>query len=137
MSDKVFAEVGQHSRNSGRTPVHVIADRLRTEREKLLAEKTRIEAKFSELDLQKRDALTKVYRNRIGISKVDACEKTNTIEADYQRARGPLLKEKAAIEERLHDIKNQAASIKTERDDVVVLKRIENLLIRIVNKLQA
>lgn len=132
MGDNVIAEVSQYSREAGRVPVHVLADRLQAERKKLVAEKQRIEAALSDVESQKRDALTKVYRR--GLGKSDACAQTNEIEARFHKDRAQLIRDKAAVEERLNDIKNRM-SASVVREDVVVLKRIEALLVEIRDRL--
>lgn len=135
MGDNVIAEVSQYSREAGRVPVHVLVERLQVERKNLIAEKQRIEAALSDVDFKKRDALTKVYRR--GMGKSDACAQTNEIEARFHKDRSPLIRDRAAVEERLNDIKNRlTATISSEpREDIAVLKRIESLLVEIRDRL--
>ena len=135
MSDNVIAEVSQHSRESGRVPVHVLVDRLYDERKKLIIEKQKIEAALSDVESIKRDSLTKLYRR--GIHKTDACAQTNEIEVKYRKDRAQLIRDKSAIEERLNDIKNRLTVTKLNepREDIAVLKRIEILLVEIRDRL--
>lgn len=135
MGDNVIAEVSQYTREAGRVPVHVLVERLQVERRNLIVEKQRIESALSDVESKKRDSLTEVYRRRMG--KSDACAQTNKIEARYHKDRSQLLRDKAAVEERLNDIKNRMAATGSSehREDIAVLKRIESLLVEIRDRL--
>ena len=135
-----LAGVGQHSRESGRTPVHILVDRLEHERQNLAQQKRRLEGELSEVEASKRDALTKVYR--LGMHKDLACAATNEIEAKFHRDRSKLIIEKSAIEERMNDIKNRVKNYNVQKPHenakvVEVLLRIESLLLRMEARKEA
>jgi hypothetical protein len=111
---------------------YVLAERLDAERKTLVAELQKINSALSLVECAKRDALTKVYRR--GFGKSDACAQTNEIEARFHKDRAPVIREKAAIEERINDVKNQMKS-SSVREDIAVLKRIETLLVEIRDRL--
>ena len=132
---EVFAEVSQYSREAARVPVHVLHERLENERKKLIGEKQRIEAELSEIASRKADKLAAVYRRRM--HKSDAIAATNEIQSDFNDERSKLIRDKAAIDERLHDIKRRFSATADVREDVKVLLRIESLLERILDKVSS
>lgn len=135
MKERVVAEVSQYSRTSGRTSAQHSLENMEHERAQLKAEKQRLEAQLSAVMAEKRDALTNVYRR--GLNKSEACAATNAIEAKFHKDKSRLVFEKAAVEERLHDIKGRAHDLlsKQPQENVAVLQRIEALLIEIRDKL--
>lgn len=130
--NKVVAEVGQYSRESGRVPVHVLHERLESERQKLIGEKQQIEAELSEVSGKKADQLADLYRRRMPRSDVIAA--TSKIQAEFNNSRAKLIRDKSAIEERLHDIKRRLSAAADLPAEVKVLLRIEKLLDRILDK---
>ncbi len=133
--DQVVAQVGQYSREAGRVPVHVLHERLEDERAKLVGELKSVEASLSDLASAKADKLANIYRRRMHRS--DAIAATNEIQAAFNESRSQFIRDKAAIEERMHDIKRQLSSTADVREDVKVLLRIESLLERVVSKLSS
>jgi len=132
---KVFSEVSQYSREAGRVPVHVLHERLQDERKKLIGKKQRIEAELSEIASRKADRLSQVYRRRM--HKSDTIAATNEIQSDFNEERSKLIREKAGIDQRLHDIKRRLSASADVREDVKVLLRIEALLERILDKVSS
>ena len=130
---KVVAEVSQHSRESGRIHVHELHERLVNERTKLLGEKSQIEAKLSEIESKRLDKISEVYRRKL--QKSQSIAATVEIQSEFNESRAKLIRDKSAIEERLHDIKRRMSSTNNVREDVKVLLRIESLLEQILDRL--
>lgn len=130
--NEVFAEVSQYSREAGRVPVHVLHEQLENERKKLINEKQKIEAELSDIASRKADSLANVYRRRM--CRSDAIVATNEIQSNFNKERSKLIRDKAAIDERLHDIKRRLSATTDTPEDVKVLLRIESLLERILDR---
>jgi len=136
MANNAKANVSEHSRESGRTPVHVLAQRLMDEKDALIKEKVQIESELSLLSADKCDDMArKAYRD--GNCNASMAMQ---IKSDYTRKRHDLLKRKKGIEERVLHIKatlQEKNLIEKKMPTVMVLERIEDLLIRILVKLDA
>ena len=133
--NKVFAEVGQYSRESGRASVHVLHERLEDERTKLIVEMQRIESELSDIASRKTDQLADVYRRKM--RRDDTIAATNQIQSEFNGRRAKLIRDKSAIEERLHDIKRKLSMTADVSENVKVLLRIEGLLERILDKVSS
>lgn len=139
--NQVKAEVSQHSRDSGRKPVGHEIERDEARRIELVRQLKEIEGKLMLIEADKRDA-TLMSLRRNGTNRARNIEDTMEIEATNRRSRAALIREKAAIDEELADLKRRRRVTSntvqhTVRDDVVILMRIEDLLTRIANKLGA
>lgn len=126
--------------------MQVLLDKLENEQKDLLIEKQRIEAELSKISSRKADKLAAIYRRRMHRSEAIAA--TNEVQSEFNNERSKLIQDKAAVEERLHDIKRQRSSsyhrsqVRSqvrervlEREDVKALLRIESLLERILEKM--
>jgi hypothetical protein len=69
--------------------------------------------------------------------KSEVIAATNEIQADCNKQRSRLLKDMAAIEERMNDIRRRLSGVGSPREDVKVLMRIEGLLERILEVLSS
>jgi hypothetical protein len=137
MENNVIANVSQHSRDSGRTPVHILAARLEKERLDLSEEKRRIDQELTLLNADKNLALAK---RGYGAGR-NTSENCTRVSAEFGHRRAELVKRKQDIEERLCRIKATVAEKQLHKKnaypDVVILERIEGLLIRLCEKLGA
>jgi hypothetical protein len=136
MKDNVVAQVSQHSREAGRTPVHVLAERLEKERKDLIAEKLKIEQELGLLSADKNEAMSRRGYGGYG-SVAQNCAR---VSAEFGHKRAELVAKKQAIEERMLRIKATMAEKQMHGKnypDVVILERIEGLLIRLCRKLDA
>jgi len=134
--DNVIANVGQDSRRNGRVPVDKLVEQLHREREQLIQDKKEIEFQLSEIEDWRRKETSQILMRRM--DKTRSIEATTQLESQARERKAPLMKDKAAIEKRLHDIKAKFArgiGGVSQREDVAVLVRIEQLLIAVLNKL--
>ncbi len=136
MESKAVAQVSQHSRESGRVPVHILAERLEKERNDLIAEKLKIEQELGLLTADKNEAMSRRGYGGKG-SVVQNCTR---VAAEFGHRRVELVRQKQAIEERMLRIKATMAEKhmhKKNETGAMVLERIEDLLVRLCRKLGA
>jgi chaperonin cofactor prefoldin len=134
--DNVIANVGQDSRRNGRVPVDKLVEQLHREREQLIQDKKEIEFQLSEIEDWRRKETSQILMRRM--DKTRSIEATTQLESQARERKAPLMKDKAAIEKRLHDIKSKFArgiGGVSQREEVAVLVRIEQLLIAVLSKL--
>jgi len=134
--DNVIANVGQDSRRNGRVPVDKLVEQLHREREQLIQDKKEIEFQLSEIEDWRRKETSQILMRRM--DKTRSIEATTQLESQAREKKAPLMKEKSAIEKRLHDIKSKFSrgiGGVPQREEVAVLIRIEQLLIAVLNKL--
>lgn len=131
--DEVIAQVGQDSRRNGRIPVDRLLENMEREREDLLQEKRDIEVKLTQVEDWKRQETSKILMRRM--DKTRSIEATTRLEAQVREKKAPLIKDKQAVEKRLHDIKTKFRRQGTKpREDVEVLLRIEKLLTQLLEQ---
>lgn len=139
--NNVLAKVGEDSRRNGRVPVDRLLENMERERETLLQEKSDIEFKLSEVEDWRCQETSRILMRRM--DKTRSIEATTRLESQARDKKAPLIKEKQAVEKRLHDIKSKfrrqghREHQDVVREDVEVLLRIEKLLIQLVNASQS
>jgi translation initiation factor IF-2 len=131
---EVIARVGEDSRRMARTHVHKLMENLEREKQSLIQEKREIELKISEVQNWKSSETSKILMKRL--DKTSSIELTTALESQFRAKRAPLMRDKVAIEKRLHDINTMFTNQGNKpREDVIVLLRIETLLAKILSKL--
>jgi hypothetical protein len=135
------AEVSQHSREVGRMPVEMRYEQAVKQRESLVREKAQIEAELTALEARKRDETADLLK-RHGNKSANVVG-TMEIEARHRKAKAELIQRKLAVEVLLGDVKRHLKDKPRQpgtgqvSDKVVMLMRIEDLLKRVVELLEA
>lgn len=131
--DEVFVQVGQDTRRNARMSPDRLLEEMRLERESLKQEKQDVEFKLTQVEDWKREELSRILMRRMDKSR--SIEATALLEAEVRKKKAPLIKEKQAIEKRLHDIKSKfIRQPPNSREELQVLLRIEKLLLELVEQ---
>lgn len=126
-------DVSQFSRESARLPAHVLVERQDKERERLVAEKTRLIDELREIDAWKMDRALDITRRHL--PKIQAIESTQRLEVEYAGKRNKVATQVTAIDERLTFLKARRRERANTEDNSYAgtMERIEALLIELVH----
>lgn len=132
MSSNIKAEVSQFSRDSGRVPVPVLAERDQKERERLIREKQALQVALSNIDEWRKQRAFDITRRRLPTTA--AIEATQELEIQASEKRRPVAKQIAAIDERLMRLNSRKKEVAQRAFDeerrvmLSVMLRVERLL---------
>lgn len=137
---EAVANVSDHSRSIARIPIGRQVEQLQSERESLSVKKRQLELALAELSGWKKGETAKLLSRNP--TKDQAIEATMRFEAEVIAKRSPIVREINAIDERLLEIKRRlrvesSSGSREPREDVEILRRIEKLLIVLVERSQA
>jgi len=133
--NSVFAEVSEATRSDGRTPVPIQVENLQKERNDLVHRKRSIEVELSEIESWRMHQNAIVLSNRL--PKSEAIRRTTMLEAQARNKKQVFVREKQAIEERLHTINGRIKNKKPRSENAAILLRIESLLAQLLSRLES
>lgn len=136
----VTVRSGQETRREARVTPDKLLENLYRERDELIGEKRQLELQLRHIEDWRKEESSRILARRM--PKHRSIEASNQLEVHVRAKKTPLMEAINAVEKRLHDIKYRLASKRSQQDkqpreDVAALLRVEALLQRVVQLMEA